>query len=240
MQFHLLTATTTDERMAALERFIEFWYGPRRTEFGESEVGTRYPDLPAALRRYYAFAGPWPMAQPQADASYFYEGEAGHHLFRPAHLELTAAGRLRFFMEYQGDWYGETEPGEADPPVWITGRWDLPEPGEGTRLASNCLSRFLVTHTLMTTLYEDGNTRWHCHPFDARGKALVDWFRRTATAKQLLWEVVPNCCPNYDGSMYLGPHDILVHDTGYGLRTFVARNPDGVAMLRRITAEAEV
>jgi hypothetical protein len=46
-----------NQRMAELERFIEFWFGPRRPEFGEPDVSTLYPDLPGSLRRFYAFAG---------------------------------------------------------------------------------------------------------------------------------------------------------------------------------------
>jgi hypothetical protein len=60
--FRFLDAATADERMAELERFIEWWYGPRKPEYG-TPADELY-DLPAPLRRFYAFAGRWPSPDP--------------------------------------------------------------------------------------------------------------------------------------------------------------------------------
>jgi hypothetical protein len=129
--FRFLAATNAAERMSELERFVEFWYGPRRPEFGVPDTLTRYPTLPDPLRRFYAFAGRWPSLDLRYDAEFFYTGAGGHHLLAPDAVGPAPDGRLRFFMEYQGDWDGVTLPGERDPPVWISGRWDEPEKGAG-------------------------------------------------------------------------------------------------------------
>ncbi len=224
--------------MAERERFVEFWYGARRPEFGEPHVLTLYPDLPGSLRRFYAFAGRWPSPDPLSAEDFFYAGQCGHHL-----LPLDAAapecdGRLRFFMEYQGDWYGVTNSSEADPPVWIRGRWEDEGEEEGVRQVSEALSKFLVTHCLMATVYETCNSprpRTHSHSVDT---ALAEWFRGNRESAELLWEAEPDGCPNYEGSFYLLHEHVLVHDTGTGFLKFGALQPEGVELLRVVLGDA--
>src|SRR5947207_5092214 len=115
--FRFLSAPDADQRMAELERFIEFWYGPRRPEFGEKDVCRLRPDLPGSLRRFYTFAGRWPSPDSAGGEEFFYIGQGGHHLLPLDQVGPTDDGRLRFFMGYQGDWDGLTTPGEPDPPV---------------------------------------------------------------------------------------------------------------------------
>jgi hypothetical protein len=145
---------------------------------------------------------------------------------------------LRFFREYQGDWDGLTIPGEPDPPVWISGRWDDPEEGEGIRLVSGALSRFLVTHCLMTTVYEEGNSpRPRTRSHDVAG-ALADWFRRDRASAELVWEAEPGGCPDYHGSFYLLHRHALIHDTRTGSLRFGALHPEGVELLRGVIGDA--
>jgi hypothetical protein len=237
--FQLRTAATAAERIGELERFVEFWYGPRRPEFGEPAALTHTPPLPEPLRRFYAFAGRWPAPDAGPDGEFFYTGESGHHLLPLGDVRQVPDGKLRFFMEYQGDWYGLTLPGEPDPPVWITGRWDDPEPGEGTRQLSESLSSFLVTHCLMGTTYEWSNSpapRSSSKPFD---DALAAWFRREQASAELLWQVEPGGCPAYEGSFYLLRGHVLVHDTGRKHFKFGALHPEGVDSLREVIGDNE-
>jgi hypothetical protein len=236
--FRDLSAVDTDRRMSELERFIEFWYGPRRPEFGESDAEIRHPELPGALRRFYAFAGRWPSPASGREGAFFYTGECSHHLLPLDRSGPTDDGRLRFFAEYQGDWDGVTTPGEPDPPVWIRGRWDDPEEGEGTRLVSGALSKFLVTHCLMTTVYEAGNSPRPRTCSHVVNNALADWFRRDKASAERLWEAEAGGCPNYDGSFYLLHEHVLVHDTGKGVLKFGALHPEGLELLRGVIGDA--
>jgi hypothetical protein len=236
--FRLLSAPDADQRMTELERFIEFWYGPRCPEFGEPDARSRYPELPGPLRRFYAFAGRWPSPDPAGDGAFFYTGEGGHHLLPLNQVGPADDGRLQFFMEYQGDWDGLTTPGAPDPPVWISGRWEDPEEGEGIRQVSEALSKFLVTHCLMTTVYEWGNSphpRMNSHEVKT---ALAGWLRRNRGSSELLWEAEPGGCPNYDGSFQLLHGHVLVHDTGTGYLKFGALHPEGVELLRGVIGDA--
>jgi hypothetical protein len=239
--FRIRAATDADQRLAELERFIQHWYGPRRPEFGDPGVLSGCPELPGSLRRFYGFAGRWPSPNPLNDAEYFYTGEGGHHLFPFEQVGLTEDGRLRFFMEYQGDWYGVTTPGEPDPPVWIIGRVvpaDSLEPQAKMRQVSGALSRFLVTHCLMATVYEWDNAphpRTSSHAVDT---ALADWLRRERASAELLWEAEPGGCPNYEGSFLLLHGRVLVHDTGSGFLKFGALHPEGIELLRAVIGDA--
>ena len=169
MNFNILAAQAASQRLDELERFIEYWYGPRKDSYGESEERlSRYP-LPAPLRRFYAFAGRWPPPPETADAAeFFYSGAGGHHLQPLDYVKVRQDGRLEFFMEYQGDWVGLTLPSEADPPVWLEGRFFEDEEVDPrrthTRLACDSLSRFLVTHCLEGVMNSSGRVE---RPFEA-------------------------------------------------------------------------
>jgi hypothetical protein len=242
--FGLLTAKDADERLTALERFIEFWYGPRRPEFGDPEAIVRSRELPGSLRRFHAFAGRWPAPKPDGDLEFFYTGAGGHHLLPLSETGPTSDGRLRFFMEYQGDWYGVTTPGEPDPPVWITGRWDdednsgeaedVPRSQARTRRVSATLSEFLVTHCLMTTACEDGNGTNAWAAPHAGDTSLADWFRRDRVHAELVWESQPSGCPNYDGTFYLLHGHVLVLDVGSRMLLFAALHPEGIELVRSV------
>src|SRR5262245_3257177 len=56
--------TNADARLTGLERFLEFWLGPRRPEYGEPAENLAKAELPGSLRRFCTFAGRWPPANP--------------------------------------------------------------------------------------------------------------------------------------------------------------------------------
>jgi hypothetical protein len=237
-RFGLLEAQDPAARMAALEQFLEFWFGPRQPQFGELEPRLERLPLPYPLRRFYAFAGRWPSAEPERQ-ELFYTGAAGHHLRPPEGVVLRDDGRLDFFMEYQGDWEGVTSPDGDDPPVWLTG---FLEEGEDERTVQVCdsLSKFLVTHCLMAILYEMENA---VTVSQERGR-LVDYFQehsqeplrqffepvRLWDARDLAW---PRSCLDYEGEFFLFANSVLVHRSrgAYrfgalrlgGIRTIVGR-----------------
>jgi hypothetical protein len=239
----LLKARTAAGRLGALEQFLEFWFGRRRREYGEPAKRLRRVPLPYPLRRFYAFAGRWPSAEPEKQ-ELFYTGGAGHHLRPPDDVSLREDGKLDFFMEYQGDWVGLTLPRGNDPPVWLSGWLEEGDDDERTVQVCDSLSRFLVTHCLMTILYEMENAIMVSQD---KGP-LVDHFNeafeeplRDFAEPVLLWEASdlkwPNSCLDYEGSFYLFCDWVLVHRsrTGYhfgalklaGVRTIVGRLDEG-------------
>jgi hypothetical protein len=217
--FRLLEARTAAERLGELERFLEYWFGKRRPEYGEPETGLDRLSLPDPLRRFYAFAGRWPSADPE-DLPVFYTGSGGHHLRPPDDVRPQPDGKLDFFMEYQGDWVGLTLPTGEDPPVWLSGWLAEGDPDERTVRVCDSLSKFLVTHCLMTILYEMENAPG---TVDAREGPLVDRFRGNpglGDEAVRIWDTSgldwPDSCLNYRGSFHLIPFSggILVHRDG--------------------------
>lgn len=245
--FNFLSANTADERLDELERFIEFWYGKRRATFGEPDVRSTHPTLPETLLRFYEFAGRWPVPGKGRNRDPFYGGAGGHHLLTPSQIRSRPDGRLRFFTEYQGEWAGFTLPNETDPPVWIEGYWYEPaddkldddeadEQPPKVKRVSEALSKFLVTHCLMTTGYEyDNSPEQRSTSFEVK-PVLADWLRRDSSAVERLWEVEADCCPNYEGTFHLLQRHILVHETRRGFMQFGALHPDGINLLRRVTS----
>lgn len=225
--FRFLEARSAPERMDELGRFLEGWYGPRRAEYGETEERLGRLPLPYPLRWFYAFAGRWPSPEPGQGINYFYTGAGGHHIHDLDGVKRRQDGKLNFFMEYQCDWDGLTLPSEEDPPVWIEGYWDDPADDElddeerdemppKVRQVCDRLSKFLVTHCLMTTLYERENSK--C---SGSGRRLADWFRGEPGQAVRVWSAADCDCPNYTGELFLFHGGILVHHTG-GYHRFAA------------------
>ncbi len=228
--FRFLAKRSTRTRLDELERFLEFWYGPRRPEYGEPEERFRKVSLPYPLRRFYAFAGRWPAARQLYRGDTFYEGHGGHHLQPLNGVKALPRGRLRFFMEYQGDFDGLTLAEGDDPPVWIKGVWGEGE--RGTAQVSDSLSKFLVTHCLMATLYEFTNSPCNAWADPLAGNAnLAEWFRRSRADAVRIWSADHRPCSNYVGSFFLLHGSILVHQVGPSAYRFGALHPGGVALL---------
>lgn len=57
--FRFQNTKSADDRLDALERFIEFWVGKRQPHYGESEDALAKVQLPRPLQRLYRFAGRW-------------------------------------------------------------------------------------------------------------------------------------------------------------------------------------
>jgi hypothetical protein len=238
-KFRLLKARSAAGRMDELGRFLEFWFGPRRAKYGEPEKRLARLPLPDPLRRFYAFAGRWPSPDP-GGMDRFYTGSSGHHLRPVGDVELREDGKLDFFMEYQGDWVGLTLPDADDPPVWLSGWLEEGDDDERTVRVTPSLSKFLVTHCLMTIVYEMENA---VTVAQEQGP-LVDYFNSffeepwgRSFAPARIWDTRglkwPRSCLDYEGSFYLFAGSILVHRTATdyhfaalrlgGIRTLVDR-----------------
>ncbi len=219
--FDLLSANTARQRMRELGRFIEFWYGPHSSVY---ECQDLPPDVPRALKLFYHRNAYRPPLRSDicTDIDYFYEGDGGHHLFQPKNLRREKA-RLKFFMEYQGEFDGFIDREVDDSPVFLKGylphgtvsppeeAYGYPTKGEGTLAQS--LSHFLVTHVLLTTIYEDYNNARRVY----HDESLISSFRNGRTRKQLIWDAgdwTQAHCPNYVGRVYLFRESILVHCKG--------------------------
>jgi hypothetical protein len=208
--------------MDELERFIEFWYGPRKPEYSEPE--DRLYSLPDPLRRFYAFAGRWPAPSARQADQFFYTG-TGHHLHDLDSHSVRKDGRLIFFTEYQGDWDGLTLTSGEDPPVWISGYWGDSD-RRRIRQVSDSLSKFLVTHVLMATAYDDWNAA-----LSGSTPGPVDGFMRSPDQFVRIWSATDCTCPNYDGEFFLYDGSVLVHRTG-SFHRLAAMHPVGVEVLR--------
>jgi len=232
--FQFLTAKSAAERMHELARFLDFWYGPRRPEYGETPEALARLPLPYPLRRFHSIAGRRPSPEPES-LRFFYIGAGGHHLLPLKSMHQQLDGKLRFFMEYQGEWDGLTLARGNDPPVWIEGYWDDDDPDEDeddetppkSKQACDSLSKFLITHCLMTTLYEDYNSP--CE--DSRDNSpLIDFFKKNRKQAIRIWDADCCDCPNYEGVFYLFQSCILVHQVKSHYR-FGALRPSGVRMM---------
>lgn len=230
-EFTFLEARTAAERMDELGRFIDYWFGKRWPDFCEPEERLNRLPLPFPLRRFYAMAGQRPSANPETQ-ELFYTGSGGHHLRDLDSVETTEDGKLDFFMEYQGDWSGLTLPDAEDPPVWLSGLFEGEE-GEKTVQVCDSLSKFLVTHCLMTILYEYENAP--C-VISAREGPLVARFHDDFGKAVKIWDTTgldwPISCLMYRGEFYLIPFSggLLVQKDGADYR-FGALRPGGISIM---------
>jgi hypothetical protein len=135
-----------DRLLSALERFIEFWFGPRDVDYGVSEMKLRQFELPTPLKRLYAFAGQWP-------AENFWG-----HLFtwqdriEPFEMLRIEDGKLVFLWENQGVWRCGTALAGSDPAVWV-------KAGEEPWFkVCDSLARFLVTFVLTESVLGSKHT----------------------------------------------------------------------------------
>lgn len=148
--FHLQDAKSADDRINALERFIEFWVGRRQPHYGEPDDVLAMVELPRPLQRLYRFAGRWLPDRfsnhPQPPAHMFCVQD---ELLELAALHTSADGKLVFLRENQSVWHAATECQGEDPPVWIS----EDRVGPPWQLACDSLSKFLVTHCLQELFF---------------------------------------------------------------------------------------
>lgn len=151
----LIPDTTTDARMAGLERFLERYVGPRRAEFGASDAEIRSIEMPAPLQRFFRFAGRWPGQPewaPYANRFCVQDTLAGLVAKEYAPVFRVIDDRLAFVWENQGVWVAATEPTGEDPPVWISEDWDH-EASRTWRQLNQPLSHFLVGFVLQEVMF---------------------------------------------------------------------------------------
>lgn len=154
--FGIIEATSAHGRIAALCQFLDFWAGPRRSEFGEPIAELEKFKLPMPLRQLYEFAGRWPHFK-FCDSEYFLVPFIGNdRLRRVQFVEYGTDQKIKFMAESQGCWDGCTLTEGEDPPVWkrtfhIRARNDKVFPRD--KLISRSLSSFLVTLVLRELVF---------------------------------------------------------------------------------------
>ena len=213
-----------------LERFIAMWHGPWIEDYGAS-VETKFA-LPKPLDRLYRFAGRWPSPESEL-VEFFYQGSAYHHLWSPDQIELTPDNKIKFYMEYQGDWTLVTLPDKRDPPVWIQGSWfdqDTGDECEGERKLNISLSTCLINHVLLNTIAETENS-----PCRVSGDLARNYFTENQQQAVKIWEISEPGFPFwYSGDFYLLPDGILAFNGGLfsdkGLSLYASR-PRGIQRL---------
>ncbi|HSI33480.1 MAG TPA: hypothetical protein VK986_07810 [Tepidisphaeraceae bacterium] len=152
----LIPDSTTDARLAGLERFIESYLGPRRPEYGATEADVGSVAMPAPLQRFFRFAGRWPghnPLTPYVNRFCIQDTLAGivGKAYAPALREMD--GRVVFVWENQGVWVAATERAGDDPPVWISEDCSHREARQVWRQLDNPLSHFLVSFALQELLH---------------------------------------------------------------------------------------
>lgn len=220
--FHLATAVTPDDRMAALEEFLEWWLGPRRDDYGEPAEALDAVALPAPLRRLYAFAGRWP--EPPSHLRRADNALRWPDWWVPLSELRTDDGKLAFCYENQGCGRWGTLHEGADPPVW----WDYDQRGEWA-LMPDRLSHFLVTYCLRTAARKARK--------QAHDPGLAAHYQSRRAAAVPLWsgqyttERIPGR-PSEPVRYFLLDGQILVEEGGEtwpDRLLFAANSPEGVA-----------
>ena len=148
--FDFESKDTPSELLDELERFIIYWLGERKPEYGTPLEILDKLSLPKPLYRLYAFCGRWP--KPRSNDWHSPESvelfSTQDLLLRPESLRQTEDGKLEFLVENQGVWTLVTDPEGEDPPIWA----DSEEMGnqDGSTWTEICpsLTQLLVTFCL--------------------------------------------------------------------------------------------
>jgi hypothetical protein len=148
--------STAVARMSGLERFLQRYLGPRRTEFGASADEVQRVEMPDPLRRLFGFAGRWPGHNPQTRfVNRFCMQDMLCAISRNqgAPMLQLLDNRLVFVWENQGVWVAATERTGDDPPVWITEGCSHRETQQVWRRLEKPLSHFLVSFVLQELMF---------------------------------------------------------------------------------------
>jgi hypothetical protein len=226
--FAFQSASSPESLMDELEKFIEFWLGPRRPEYGEPESSLEKFPLPYPLRRLYAFAGRWPpVHEYYLDEPNVFSVQDSLRSFTS--LKRWEDGKIDFLVENQGCWTCATLPDGEDPPVWAEG--DLGDVGAGNgvndgtvkrRLVSESLSRFLVTFCLQELLF--GSKL--CISDDA----LTNYLESSKESAALLWSNGPYVYSEEEDNYFLLNDAVLVRQMADGA-IFGANSNEGIRLL---------
>ena len=218
--FAFQTASTPDQLMDELERFLIFWLGPWKAEYGEPESALSTQRLPDPLRRLYGFAGRWTREDAETQQTNWVLN-TGEGFRRLENLERTRFGTLFFGDECEQNWSCATRTKGADPPAWVKDRcgadlfcW---------RRLGRSLSRFLVTLCLRQLV---GGSRLML--FDA---SLTQWF--LASAETAVPIMIGGPFPYYErgASFYLLDGSVLAADFDQDGIALAANDEKGVALL---------
>jgi hypothetical protein len=114
--------TTVHDRLAILQRLIEFWHGPIRPEDGMTDAEMTSQPLPLPLRWWYRFAGKGTEIMSGQNILFVPRD------FQNRHRMLQIVNdRLLFYVENQGVYQWSTLTEGDDPPVFSCfegrGRW---------------------------------------------------------------------------------------------------------------------
>lgn len=231
--FDFLSVKSPGKRMELLEKFLQFWHGRRRNEYGEPEKRLALLDLPKPLERFYQFAGRWPKREPRYASDWIYCEGGYHHLLGVDQLRWTDDGYLEFYQEYQGDWTMLTKPGAANPPVWIRGVWDgcpdslcdLEDPRTKIEIK---LADYLVSNVLLVSLMQSPANDFGTNVFN-------DYFEVHRDEFTKIWEMPQLDLPLVAGEIYQCGEFIALRK--YGQTSFHTNTYHGHHALFRILAE---
>ena len=146
--------TTADERLSGLERFMEFWFGPRLPEYGEPAENLVKLALPGSLRRFYSFANRWPPAFLPYSESRFHRQDRFLPLAHGPWGNIYRSGcYFVFAAENQGVWEAATLTNGDGPGVWVSEDCSHRTPNPKWRPLDNPLSHFLVSFVLQETMF---------------------------------------------------------------------------------------
>jgi hypothetical protein len=200
--------SSTDARLSGLEAFLEFWFGPRRPEYGEPADVLATIELPAALRRFYGFGGRWPPPDLRYATNRFRFQDRFLPLQRCDWGNAYRAGPYFVFVaENQGVWEVATLAHGEDPRVWVSEDCSHRTPHPRWRPLAEPLSHFLVTFVLQECI------------FGAEERACVEnalaVFENAGCAIEPIWMNGEFAWPDVRHSYLLIDNKILVRrDTG--------------------------
>ena len=227
-EFGFISASTTDERMSALEDFIVFWLGPRLEKHGESESRLDGYFLPKPLRRLQEFAGCWTCRPPYLDQDVPILAILDR-LRTLEQLELSDDGKLIFLDDHQGQAVAATLPQGEDPPVWVS-EWMEPNgPESWTRLSAS-LSETLVSVVLRQL--------FHCSRFCLADTLIDRWLHSSRSEVVSIWSECASAFSKSPTRYSLWEGAVLVQESG-SLISYAANHDDGIAFLREHQGEIE-
>ncbi len=223
---------TFSELLDELERFIVYWLGERKPEYGTPLEILDQLSLPEPLYRLYAFCGRWPKPRPNdwhsPDSIELFSTQ--DVLLRPESLRQTEDGKLEFLVENQGVWTLVTDPEGEDPPIWA----DSEEMGnqDGSTWTEICpsLTQLLVTFCLQELLFGAKHSYW--------GKPLIEYFKSGQAKLAPLFFKTTYVWEFSSQTYYLMDDEVLVCQRGEKSFSFGATSQLGMEKLQALQGAA--
>lgn len=220
--FNFDSKTTPSKLLNELERFIIYWLGERKPEYGTPLEILEKLSLPEPLYRLYAFCGRWPKPRPRDwhspnSVELFSTQDV---LLRPESLRQTEDGKLEFLIENQGVWTLVTELEGEDPPIWADSKDMGNEDGSKWTEICPSLTQLLVTFCLQELSFgakQSYSDEPLVQDFNSEQAKLAPLFLQTA----YVWEFSSQ-------KYYLMDDEILVCQMGEQSFTFGANSQIGI------------